>query len=168
MVFVRFFGEVRKTKIAFEIIWPLVLDGDNVPPLVEIGLTDCQKLGGGLTPRPQPPRLRQPCTTATVQRTVLLTFHGSGKGHLRERIFLQKQYSFINYWWIKWVWETHSEESSGQKQYFCKRYMQEFVHTILIMYPTQLSYGITVQNTPISDLKRTYCFYFLNDQLYQT
>ena len=46
--------------------------------------------------------------------------------------------------------------------------MQEFEHTIIIMYPTQLSYGITVQNTPISDLKRTYCFYILNDQLYQT
>ena len=69
--------------------------------------------------------------------------HGFGKGHLRERIFLQKQYSFINYWWIKWVWETHSEESSGQKQYFCKRYMQEFVHTILIVYPTQFNLTVS-------------------------
>ena len=46
--------------------------------------------------------------------------------------------------------------------------MQEFVHTIFDRYPTQLPYGITVQNTPMSDSKRTYCFYILNEKLYQT
>ena len=37
----------------------VVLGGDNVPPLVEIGLTDLPKTGG-LKP-PQPPRLQQAC-----------------------------------------------------------------------------------------------------------
>ena len=35
----------------------IVLGGDNVPPLVEIGLTDLSKSGGAHAPRP--PRLRQ-------------------------------------------------------------------------------------------------------------
>ena len=37
----------------------IVLGGDNVPPLVEIGLTDLPKSGGARAPRP--PRLRQAC-----------------------------------------------------------------------------------------------------------
>ena len=32
----------------------VVMDGDNVPPLVEIGLTDLPKTGGALAP-PAPP-----------------------------------------------------------------------------------------------------------------
>ena len=38
----------------------VILCGENVPPLVEIGLTDLPKTGGGLEP-PQPPPLRQTC-----------------------------------------------------------------------------------------------------------
>ena len=37
----------------------VVLGGDNVPPLVEIGLTDLPNTGRGAKPPPQPPRLRQ-------------------------------------------------------------------------------------------------------------
>ena len=36
----------------------IVLGGDNVPPLVEIGLTDLPKSGGARAP-PRPPRLRR-------------------------------------------------------------------------------------------------------------
>ena len=37
----------------------IVLGGDNLPPLVEIGLTDLPKSGGARAPRP--PRLRRAC-----------------------------------------------------------------------------------------------------------
>ena len=40
-----------------------VLGGDNVPPLVEIGLTDLPKTGGGVRP-PCPPRLRHACSVS--------------------------------------------------------------------------------------------------------
>ena len=43
--------------------WHALLGGDNVPPLVEIGLTDLSKSGGHVPPRP--PRLRQACTQYT-------------------------------------------------------------------------------------------------------
>ena len=33
----------------------IVLDGDNVPPLVEIGLPDLSKSGGGVRAPPAPP-----------------------------------------------------------------------------------------------------------------
>ena len=33
----------------------IVLGGDNVPPLVEIGLTDLSKSGGAYSPLPPPP-----------------------------------------------------------------------------------------------------------------
>ena len=40
----------------------VVLGGDNVPPLVEIGLTGLAKTGRGeYVPPPLPPRLRQAC-----------------------------------------------------------------------------------------------------------
>ena len=41
----------------------IVLGGDNVPPLVEIGLTDLPKSGGHVPPRP--PRLRRACKGET-------------------------------------------------------------------------------------------------------
>ena len=38
----------------------VVLGGNNLPPLVEIGLSDPSKTGGARAP-PAPPRLRQAC-----------------------------------------------------------------------------------------------------------
>ena len=39
----------------------VVLGGENVPPLVEIGLTDLPKTGGGGHVPPRPPQLRRAC-----------------------------------------------------------------------------------------------------------
>ena len=39
----------------------VILGGDNVPPLVEIGLTDLPKSGGGTAPPPGPSHLRRAC-----------------------------------------------------------------------------------------------------------
>ena len=40
----------------------VVLGGDNVSPLVEIGLADLPNIGVAKAP-PQPPTLRRPCST---------------------------------------------------------------------------------------------------------
>ena len=40
---------------------PVVMGGDNVSPLVEIGLSDLPNTGRVKAPPPQPPCLRQPC-----------------------------------------------------------------------------------------------------------
>ena len=43
----------------------VVLCGDNVPPLVEIGLADLPKSGG---PPPRPPRLRRACMSDMIDK----------------------------------------------------------------------------------------------------
>ena len=73
---------------------------------------------------------RKDATTATVQRTVLLTFHGSGQGHLRERIFFQKKNSILT---LKKV--------LGKSDIFAKGTCKSlYICTILIRYPIILRY----------------------------
>ena len=44
----------------------IVMGGDNVPPLVEIGLTDLTKSGGHKPPPPPPPACNGPVVSCTI------------------------------------------------------------------------------------------------------
>ena len=46
--------------------WHVILGGDNVPPLVEIGLTDLPKSGGGAHAPSAPPACDGPATNHLI------------------------------------------------------------------------------------------------------
>ena len=68
--------QMRTTEQGRRKVWKsgglVVMDGDNVSPLVLIGLTDLPKTGGGAK-SPQSPHLRQPCRG-------ICPFYGENKG----------------------------------------------------------------------------------------